>query len=309
MSNVQHDAEQDCLVSEGCGALEMVLHTKDKDLGGFTVRRCLPSGARQSVGPWIFFDHLGPAEFPPGQGVSVRPHPHIGLATVTYLFEGEILHRDSLGNEQVVRPGDINLMVAGRGITHSEREDPALRATVHRVHALQLWLALPEEDAEMAPEFHHYPSDSIPALDVDGVHTRVIMGAAYGAVSPVKTFAETLYVEMHMQKGQTVTLPQAPERAVYVASGALIAKDTAIPAHSMGVFAPEEGVVVQATEETRLAIIGGQSVGRRRIDWNFVSASSERIKAAVEDWKAGRFPKVPGDSEEFIPYPDRSKKV
>lgn len=285
----------------------MVLHTKEKDLGGFSVRRCLPSGARQSVGPWLFFDHLGPAEFPAGKGVSVRPHPHIGLATVTYLFEGEILHRDSLGNEQVVRPGDINLMVAGKGITHSEREDPAVRASVHRVHGLQLWLALPKEDAEMDPEFHHYPSDSIPSLLVDGVQTRVIMGAAYGEVSPVKTFAETLYVEMHMQEGQTVTLPTAPERAVYVASGALSVNDTVIPAHAMGVFAPEDGVALKATEETRLAIIGGENVGRRRIDWNFVATDSARIKTAIEDWKSGRFPKVPGDSDEFIPYPDRSK--
>lgn len=305
MSNVRNEAEQECHVSDGCGALEMVLHTKDKDLGGFSVRRCLPSGARQSVGPWIFFDHLGPAEFPAGQGVSVRPHPHIGLATVTYLFEGEILHRDSLGNEQVVRPGDINLMIAGSGITHSEREDPALRATIHRVHGLQLWLALPEENAEMNAEFHHYPSDSIPALDVDGVHTRVIMGSAFGVESPVKTFAETLYVEMHIQKGQTVALPKAPERAAYVASGALRVRDTVIPAHSMGIFTSEEGIVLEASEETRLAIIGGENVGRRRIDWNFVSASSERIKTAIDDWKSGRFPKVPGDSDEFIPYPDK----
>ncbi|MFT5358514.1 MAG: redox-sensitive bicupin YhaK (pirin superfamily) [Polyangiales bacterium] len=285
----------------------MVLHAKDRDLGGFSVRRCLPSGARQSVGPWIFFDHLGPAEFPAGQGVSVRPHPHIGLATVTYLFEGEVLHRDSLGNEQVIRPGDINLMVAGKGITHSEREDPAVRASVHRVHGLQLWLALPEEEAEMDPEFHHYPADSIPSLLVDGVQTRVIMGAAFGEVSPVKTFAETLYVEMHMQKGQTVPLPMAPERAVYVASGALSVNDTVVPAHSMGVVAPKDGVLLKATEETRLVIIGGESVGRRSIDWNFVATDSERIKTAIEDWKSGRFPKVPGDSDEFTPYPDRSK--
>lgn len=303
MSNLEKGVEQECRLERGCGALQLVVHPQDKDLGGFSVRRCLPNAAHRSVGPWIFFDHMGPAEFPAGHGIDVRPHPHINIATVSYLFEGEILHRDSLGSEQVIRPGDINLMVAGSGVVHSERERPAVRGSSHRVHGLQLWLALPEQFAEMDPEFHHYPSDAIPSLTVDGVAARVIMGTAFGVTSPVKTFAETLYVEMHLQPGQSVALPMAAERAVYVAGGAVKAGDMEIPAHSMGVFAPEEGVVLEASEESRIAIIGGESVGPRRIVWNFVSGSDARIESAVRDWKSGRFPKVPGDTEEFIPFP------
>ncbi|WP_346840069.1 pirin family protein [Microbulbifer sp. SAOS-129_SWC] len=303
MSNLHQIAEHECQLQPGCGALELVIHPQEKDLGGFSVRRCLPNAARRAVGPWIFFDHMGPAQFAAGQGIDVRPHPHINIATVSYLFEGEILHRDSLGSEQLVRPGDINLMVAGSGIVHSERERRAVRDAAHRVHGLQLWLALPQEFAEMDPEFHHYPAETIPSVTVDGVAARVIMGSAFGVTSPVKTFAETLYVEMHLQAGQSVTLPAAPERAVYVASGALRARDMQIPATAMGVFSAQEGVVVEATQESRIAIIGGASVGETRIDWNFASASDARIESAIRDWKSGRFAQVPGDSEEFIPYP------
>lgn len=303
MSTLEKDLEQECRVEQGCGALTMVIHPKDKDLGGFSVRRCLPNAACKAVGPWIFFDHMGPAEFPAGEGIDVRPHPHINIATVTYLFEGEILHRDSLGSEQLIRPGDINLMVAGSGVVHSERERPEVHAVPHRAHGLQLWLALPDQHAEMDPEFHHYPSESIPSLEVGGAAARVIMGAAFGVTSPVRTFAETLYVEMHLQPGQSVELPTAAERAVYVASGAVRARDTEIPAHAMGIFAADEGVVLEASEESRIAIIGGENVGPRRIEWNFVAASDARLESAISDWKSGRFPKVPGDTEEFIPFP------
>lgn len=303
MSTLEIDTEQECRLEQGCGALQLVIHPQGKDLGGFSVRRCLPNTAHRSVGPWIFFDHMGPAEFPAGRGIDVRPHPHINIATVSYLFEGEILHRDSLGSEQVIRPGDINLMVAGSGIVHSERERPAVRESPHRVHGLQLWLALPDEYAEMEPEFHHYPAEAIPSLTIDGVVTRVIMGTAFGVTSPVKTFAETLYVEMHLQAGQSVALPAAPERAVYVASGALKAGDMEIPATAMGIFSAQDGVIIEATAESRIAIIGGASVGSTRIDWNFASASDARIEAAIRDWESGRFPQVPGDTEEFIPYP------
>lgn len=303
MSNLANEAEQQCDVQQGCGALEVVIQPRDRDLGGFSVRRVLPTIGRKMVGPWIFFDHMGPASFPAGEGINVRPHPHINLATVTYLFEGEILHRDSLGSLQAIRPGDINLMVAGSGIVHSERERPEVTATDHRLHGLQLWLALPEEDEESEPVFHHYAASDIPAVDLDGVPARVMMGSAYGVTSPVKVFAETVYVEAHLQAGQSIELPDAEERAVYVAGGSLEAEGEAIPEHSMAVFARAEGVRVSATSEARIAIIGGEPLGRRYIEWNFVSSRQPRIEQAKEDWKAGRFQKVPGDEDEFIPLP------
>lgn len=305
MSNLTKVVEQECAVAQGCGALLEMVQPKEKELGGFSVRRCLPSREQQMVGPWIFFDHMGPADFPAGQGIDVRPHPHIGIATVTYLFEGEILHRDSLGSEQLIRPGDINLMVAGRGIVHSERERPEVREADHRQHGLQLWLALPEALEEMEPAFHHYPSDDIPTVNVDGVPIRVIMGAAYGVTSPVKTFATTLYAEAHLKPGQTITLPDADERGVYVASGRLRARDTEIPEYTLAIFDDTPGVVLEAIEESRIAIIGGEPFGKRCIVWNFVSSRAERIDQAVKDWKEGEFAKVPGDETEFIPFPDK----
>lgn len=304
MSNLTRQVEQDCTAEQACGAIELVIQPRDKDLGGFTVRRTLPTAQRKMVGPWIFFDHMGPAEFPAGEGINVRPHPHINLATVTYLFEGEILHRDSLGSLQPIRPGDINLMVAGSGIVHSERERPEWAATPHRLHGLQLWLALPEKDEEVDAAFLHYPAADIPAVTVDGVPVRVMMGTAYGVTSPVKVFAETLYVEAHLHAGQTLALPAAPERAVYVAQGGLKARDTVIPEHAMAVFSDVAGVVLEATAESRIAIIGGEPLGKRFIDWNFVSSRKERIEQARRDWKEGRFPKVPGDAIEFIPLPE-----
>ena len=213
MSNLTADLQQQC-DARPCDGLELLIQPRDKDLGGFSVRRVLPTRERTMVGPWIFFDHMGPAEFPAGTGINVRPHPHINIATVTYLFEGEILHRDSLGSLQGIGPGDINLMVAGRGIVHSERERPEVTAQAHQLHGLQLWLALPEEDEEVKPAFHHYPAADIPALEVDGVPLRVMMGSAYGVTSPVRVFAETLYVEAHLQPGQSIVLPGAAERAV-----------------------------------------------------------------------------------------------
>ncbi|WP_323844201.1 pirin family protein [Microbulbifer magnicolonia] len=305
MSNFTKVVEQECGVVEGCGAIVEIVQPKAKELGGFSVRRCLPSRAQQMVGPWIFFDHMGPAYFPAGQGIDVRPHPHIGIATVTYLFEGEILHRDSLGSLQPIRPGDINLMVAGRGIVHSERERPEIRDTDHQLHGLQLWLALPEQLEEIDPEFHHYPSADIPAVTVDAVPIRVIMGTAYGVTSPVKTFAETLYAEAQLQAGQTITLPDAPERAVYVAAGHLKAKDTEIPQYTLTVFDNSPGVVLEAAVESRIAIIGGERFNKRCIVWNFVSSRAERIDQAVQEWKGGHFPRVPGDEDEFIPFPDK----
>lgn len=304
MSNLTKHVEQECPVTEGCGAIEFILGPKDRDLGGFSVRRSLPSAKRKMIGPWIFFDHMGPAHFDHGIGIDIRPHPHIGIATVTYLFEGKILHRDSLGSLQPIQPGDINLMVAGRGIVHSERERPEMTAGPRTIHGLQLWLALPEAQEEMAPAFYHYPDQQIPAVDVEGVKVRVMMGNAYGVTSPVKVFAHTLYVEAHLEAGQSLVLPPADERGVYVAKGHLKAQDTDIPEHSMAVLSDQEGVLVEATEESRIAIIGGEKFGKRYIEWNFVSSRKERIEQAKQDWKAGRFDKVPGDEEEFIPLPE-----
>ncbi|MEX0902815.1 MAG: pirin family protein [Pseudohongiellaceae bacterium] len=304
MSVATKIVEQACDRSGGSGAIELIVRPRDKDLGGFSVRRALPTVERRMVGPWIFFDHMGPAEFPAGQGINVRPHPHVNLATVTYLFEGEILHRDSLGSLQPIRPGDINLMVAGRGIVHSEREDPQVTARPHCLHGLQLWLALPEADEEIEPAFYHYLSAEIPAVTVEGVSVRVMMGSAYGVTSPVKTFANTLYVEAQLQAGQTLVLPDAEERAVYVASGRLKAKDTEIPEHSLAILSDQPGVVVEAVTESRIGIIGGERMTPRFIEWNFVSSRKARIEQAKADWKAQRFPKVPGDEDEFIPLPE-----
>lgn len=304
MSNAGQTLEADCDVAQGCGAIELIIKPRQKDLGGFSVRRVLPTIERKMVGPWIFFDHMGPADFPAGTGIKVRPHPHINLATVTYLFEGEILHRDSIGSLQTIRPGDLNLMVTGSGMTHSERERPELTETDHRLHGLQLWLALPEVSEEIDPAFYHYPDADIPRVEVDGVPMRVMMGSAYGVTSPVKVYADTLYVEAHLRAGQSITLPQAQERAVYVASGELQARDISLPEHSMAIVANHDGVVLEASRDSRIAIIGGEALGPRFIDWNFVSSRKERVEQARADWKAGRFPKVPGDEEEFIPLPE-----
>lgn len=285
-------------------AIALLIKPNDKDLGGFSVRRCLPSIGCKSVGPWVFFDHIGPATMAAGPGIDVRPHPHVNLATVTYLFEGEILHRDSLGSVQVIRPGDINLMVAGRGIVHSERERPERVAQERQLHGLQLWLALPQADEETEPAFHHYPGADIPALVERGVPVRVLMGCAYGLISPVKVYAQTLYVEAQLQAGQSLVLPDAPERAVYIAEGAIEVDGTAIGEHSMAVLATDAGsALVRATAPSRIAVIGGENVGKRFIDWNFVSSRKERIEQARSDWVNRRFPTVPGDEIEFIPLP------
>ncbi|AOS97963.1 Quercetin 2,3-dioxygenase [Microbulbifer aggregans] len=303
MSNLTREVEQQCDIVQGCDAVDLIIEPRERDLGGFSVRRVLPARERRMVGPWIFFDHMGPADFPAGQGINVRPHPHINIATVTYLFEGEILHRDSLGSLQSIRPGDINLMVAGSGIVHSERERDEVRSLPHRLHGLQLWLALPQEEEECPPEFHHYPSADIPAVEVDGVPVRVMMGSAYGVTSPVKTFAKTLYVEAHLQTGQKLSIPSGEERAIYVADGEVRARDNRIPAYAMAILKDTEGVEIEAVKPSRIAIVGGEHLGDRFIDWNFVSSRRERIDQAIQDWRDGRFAKVPGDEQEFIPYP------
>lgn len=296
--------DQNCVRSTGCKAIELLIEPRDKDLGGFSVRRVLPAKDRRMVGPWIFFDHMGPADFPAGESINVRPHPHINLATVTYLFEGEILHRDSLGSYQPIRPGDVNLMVAGKGITHSERERPEVTQTAHRLNGLQLWLALPEADEEIDPVFYHYPDADIPRVEVDSIPIRVIIGSAYGITSPVKVYADTLYVEAHLRAGQRIKVPDAEERAVYVVEGELTTGETQVPEHAMAVFSDVPGIELTAIRDSHIAIVGGQHLGDRFIEWNFVSSRRERIEQAKSDWKAQIFPKVAGDEEEFIPLPE-----
>ena len=303
MSNPTLTVEQSCETSTPCAAMDLLIQPRDKNLGGFSVRRVLPTKERKMVGPWTFFDHMGPADFSPGEGVDVRPHPHVNLATVTYLFEGEIVHRDSVGSHQLIRPGDINLMVAGSGIVHSERETPETHNSEHRAHGLQLWLALPEADEETEPAFHHYEADELPSVDVNGVTVRVMMGAAFGVTSPVRTFAETLYLEARLAAGQSLELPDGAERAVYVVSGALNAQDTEIPQHSMAIFRSGSGIAVTAAEDARIAVIGGEALGHRYIEWNFVSSRKERIEQAKADWQAQRFPAIPEDHDEYIPLP------
>ena len=286
--------------------IDLVIAAREKDLGGFQVRRVLPFAKHRMVGPWIFFDHMGPADFAPGIGINVRPHPHVNLATVTYLFDGAILHRDSLGTRSVIRPGDINLMVAGKGITHSEREEDEAQARARHLDGLQLWLALPEADEEVDPAFFHYASADIPSRDQDGAAIRVMMGEAYDLVSPVKTYAQTLYVEAKLQAGARIDAPLTSEqRAVYVVSGVLDVAGMPLAAYEMAVLTPGADVTLTAGDgDVHLVIIGGEALSERFIYWNFVSSRPERIEQAKADWKAGRFPKVPGDDIEFIPLPE-----
>ena len=289
-------------------AIKHIITPREKSLGDFSVRRVLPSMKQQTVGPWIFFDHMGPADFPAGKGIDVRPHPHINLATVTYLFEGEILHRDSLGSVQTIRPGDINLMVAGKGITHSERERDEVRNSDHRIHGLQLWHALPEKDEETMPAFYHYPASDLPYFLENNVSLRLMIGSAYGFASPVKTFAETLYVEADMKRGDKVHLPNAEELAVYVVSGGIMLLGQAIASYSMVILEDNTTAAIEATADARVAIIGGEKMPPRFMEWNFVSSRRERIEQAKNDWRSGRFPLVTGDEKEFIPLPEESKK-
>ena len=300
----QPSEEPSC--SARTGAVELLIEPRERDLGGFSVRRVLPAPERRMVGPFIFFDEMGPVAFPPGRGIEVRPHPHIGLATVTYLFEGEILHRDSLGFVQAIRPGAVNLMTAGRGIVHSERSAPERLARGQRLHGIQTWMALPDGREEIAPGFRHVPASEIPELEREGARVRVVIGAAWGAVSPVPAESPTLYLHAELEPGGGFALPaDVPELAVYAVSGEVRVDECRLARGVMGVLGRGRAVRVSAGagSAARVMVCGGAPVGPRHVDWNFVSSSRDRIARARRDWVERRFPAVPGD-DEFIPLPD-----
>ncbi len=294
--------------------VSLIISPRRRDLGGFEVSRVLPYTERRSVGPFVFFDHMGPADFAPGKGIDVRPHPHIGLATVTYLFDGEISHKDSLGSVQDIRPGDVNWMVAGKGIVHSERTGPETRAAGHTLHGIQSWIGLPKSDEETEPKFVHHPSTSLPEITDSGAHLKIIAGTAFGETSPVNVLSETLYVHAVLNAGASVKLPaEHPERAVYVVSGEITVDGTRLDAMQMGVLAEGKDVEIRCTEAACLMLLGGAPLdgGPRLMWWNFVASTEDLMDKAKADWATapeqnwqGRF-RLPPDEDEFIPLPDK----
>jgi redox-sensitive bicupin YhaK (pirin superfamily) len=287
----------------------MQISARERDLGGFSVRRILPYATHRMVGPFIFFDHMGPAAFPPGEGMEVRPHPHIHLATVTYLFDGKIRHRDSLGSDQMIEPGAINWMTAGRGIVHSERTPEDLKRSGGKLNGIQCWVALPQEHEETNPSFHHHPSGTLPEFSADGVSFKLLLGNAFGHSSPVKVHSKLFYLDVRMPIGTSLVLPyQNQEAAFYLVEGQ-VETDAVVEALTMVVRDPGQYLKIQAHQESRLMILGGENIGNRHIYWNFVSSSEAKIEEAKNDWAQGpgaigsRFPKIPGDDSEFIPLP------
>ncbi|TWG89640.1 hypothetical protein L598_000800001040 [Mesorhizobium sp. J18] len=289
-----------------CDAIETLIIPRASDIGGFEVRRALPSSRRRLVGPFIFFDRMGPAVLRAGQGLDVRPHPHIGLSTVTYLFDGKIRHRDSLGTEMVIEPGDLNLMTAGRGIVHSERSPEELRGSPMSVSGLQTWLALPDGGEEVDPVFENTSRTVMPEIDDGGVKARVVIGNLDGARSPVRTPTDTLYADIRLGAGAQFRIPaEAEERAIYVLEGHVEIAGDRFPADRLLVFRPGDEIVVRSEAGAHFMLFGGAALGSQRyIWWNFVSSSKERIEQAKEEWRTGHFDIVPGDEEEFIPLPE-----
>jgi redox-sensitive bicupin YhaK (pirin superfamily) len=305
MSGTLPSNEPECVHAQSA-SVELLIDARPRDLGGFSVRRVLPSPVRRLVGPFIFYDHMGPTNLPLGEGLDVRAHPHIALATVTYLFSGEIDHKDSLGSVKTIRPGDVNWMVAGRGIAHSERSSPESRRAGVHIHGIQSWVALPIEHEETEPRFEHHPSSTIPKLQRDGAVLDIIVGTAYGARSPVVVLSPTLYVHALLEAGARLPMDdEHEERAVYVVEGTLGCDGRAFEQGTLVVLRPGAKVTLGADVPTRLMLLGGAKLaGDRHIWWNFVSSSAERIERAKDDWKNGRFAKVPGD-DETIPLPER----
>lgn len=301
-----------CPTGDEVDSIETLIVPRARDLGGFEVRRALPAPKRQMVGPFIFFDQMGPAEFLPSRGLDVRPHPHIGLATISYLYRGRMHHRDSLGTDQWIEPGAVNWMVAGHGITHSERTDDATQKDPMPFFGIQTWVALPKDHEDRAPEFVHAAPFELPILDGEGKQVRLILGSAYGETAPVKTASEMFYADVVLQPGAGIPLPDNHEdRGVYVTEGSVTVAGETYQSGQMMVFRPGDAVSLHAGETgARLMLLGGATMeGPRYIWWNFVASSKERIEEAKEawrreDWKDGRFQLPPGDEDEFIPLPN-----
>jgi redox-sensitive bicupin YhaK (pirin superfamily) len=290
--------------------IELMIPARRKDLGGFEVGRILPWTQRRMVGPFIFFDHMGPVDFPPNvpRKTDVRPHPHIGLSTITYLYQGEIVHRDSAGYHQTIRPGEVNWMTAGSGISHSERFD-TIRATGGKLHGIQAWVALPESVEETSPSFVHFDAARLPSHQERGVSIKVIAGEAYGMKSPVTTLSPLFYAHLDLDAGSTAEMCGGyPERAIYVAHGRIEIEGQQYEAGQMAVLAPGSMPAITATEHSIVMLLGGEPVGPRHIWWNFVSSRQERIEQAKEDWRAGRIKLPVNDDQEFIPLPDEPPK-
>ncbi len=283
-----------------------VVAARVRDLGGFEVRRVLPWGGSRMVGPFIFLDHLGPVEFARGHGIDVRPHPHIGLATVTYLFEGELVHRDSLGVVQTVRAGDVNWMTAGRGIVHSERSPAAVRAEGPSLYGMQTWLALPDHREEIDPAFEHVAGAALPLVEGEGVSARVLMGTLWGKSAGVTQHSQTIYAGIMLGAGASVPIDaETDERAVMLVEGAAHLDGDRLEPFTLYILAPGQPMTLRADIPSRIMLFGGEAFATRRyVFWNFVSSSRDRINQAKEDWRARRFPLVPGDEEEFIPLPE-----
>lgn len=285
--------------------IDLIIPSRQKDLGGFEVGRVLPFPTHRMVGPFIFLDHMGPADFTPGVGINVRPHPHIGLSTVTYLFEGEIYHRDNLGSSLAIRPGEVNWMTAGKGIVHSERTTEGQLAVPRKMHGLQAWVALPDEAEEVDPAFDHYGPDALPTYEGGGMWARLIAGTAFGAEAKVKTHSPLFYIHWKLEPGARVSMPSGhSERAAFVVSGEVEVDGRVLPEGQMAVFTKSSDVVLTARTKATVAALGGEPVGQRFIWWNLVSSSHERIEQAKADWAAGRMALPPGDDHEFIPLPD-----
>lgn len=303
--------EPGCPDEVGIDAIETLIVPRSRDLGGFEVRRALPAPKRQMVGPFIFFDQAGPAELLTGQGVDVRPHPHIGLGTVTYLFRGDFHHRDSTGADQIIRPGALNWMVAGRGVTHSERTSSAARSGPSSLFGIQTWLALPESHEDMAPTFEHHGKETLPEIEDHGVRIRLILGSAYGQSAPATMFTETFYADVKLEPGRRLPMPDGHEdRGLYIVEGSVSIAGQSFAAPQMMVFRPGDRITIAAEEAgARLMILGGATLpGPRYIWWNFVASSRERLEEAKADWRAanwgqGRFDLPPSDRDEHIPLP------
>lgn len=292
----------------GDPVIELEIPARKRSVGNFAVGRVLPAPVRRQVGPFVFFDHMGPVDVAPGEGMDVKPHPHIGLATVTYLFAGEVFHRDSVGSAQAITPGAINWMTAGRGIVHSERSPEAVRAKGGPVHGLQLWVALPDAVEEGDPTFAHHGAGELPELDDTGVRARVLAGTAFGVASPVAVASPLFYVDAMLPAGTRIEVPREhEERAVYVVDGEVGCGAATIGAATMAVLRPKADAMLEATVPTRLVMIGGAPLGPRWIWWNFVSSRQERIVQAAHDWRDARFPKVPGDEHEYVAMNDEPR--